>query len=272
MSSVMIRQYTNIAGLVLLIYDQIITWDKEVNRVWLSSDWVLKIMFFFGRYWALAIQIINLVATHPNILEKQLVNCHKWFGFQTGAVVLLLINLQLILKLRVYALYERSKKMAGFLFCGFICYIAVMFWLGSKFILALKLDSNCMVMEKFDPTTTIAFCAISMIDLGILWGLTVNKYRDALRYGWSTNPILRLVMRDTSWSCLAIFCLFIALLPYTLIVRQVGHIIYCLLCSLVSILTCRTILNMRGLSHSDGPLSIDITTMELELTDLTPLE
>lgn len=47
--------------------------------------------------------------------------------------------------------------MAGFLFCGFICYIAVMFWLGSKFILALKLDSNCMVMEKFDPTTTIAF-------------------------------------------------------------------------------------------------------------------
>ncbi|XP_006455472.1 hypothetical protein AGABI2DRAFT_187790 [Agaricus bisporus var. bisporus H97] len=272
MSSVMIRQYTNIAALVLLIYDQILTWDKEVNRIWFSSDWVLKIMFFLGRYWALAIQIINLVATHPYILEKQVMSCHKWFGFQTCAVVLLLLNLQLILKLRVYALYERSTKMAVFLICGFLCYTAVMLWLGSKFIPVLQLDSSCMVMEQPDHTTTIAFCALVALDFVTLWGLTTNKYRDGLRHGWSTNPILRLVMRDTTWSCLAIVCLFIALLPYNLIVQQVGHVIYSILCSLVSVITCRTILNMRGLSDSDGQLSIDITTVDIELTNLADLE
>ncbi|XP_006457410.1 hypothetical protein AGABI2DRAFT_188979, partial [Agaricus bisporus var. bisporus H97] len=100
MSSVMVRQYTNIAGLVLLVYDQIITWDREVNRIWRSSDRALKTMFFLGRYLALAIQIINLIVSHPYVLEKPMMDCHKWFGFQTSAVLLLLLNLRLVFTLR----------------------------------------------------------------------------------------------------------------------------------------------------------------------------
>ncbi|KAF7760594.1 hypothetical protein Agabi119p4_11270 [Agaricus bisporus var. burnettii] len=275
----MVRQYTNIASLVLLVYDQIITWDREVNHIWRScfdtrssSGRALKIMFFLGRYWALAIQIINLVVTYPYVFEKQMMDCHKWFGFQTSAVGLLLLNLRLVFMLRVYALYERSAKIAAFLLCGFVFFTAVMALIGSKLIPPLKLDSSCMVMESPDSKIVISFTVMCMFDQCILWGLTANKYRDAIHRGWSTNPIIRLVMRDTSWSCLAICCLFIAIVPYSLLVDQVGHIVYCLFCSLISVLTCRTILNMRGLSGSDGPLSIDITTMELELTDPTHLE
>ncbi|KAF7762307.1 hypothetical protein Agabi119p4_8900 [Agaricus bisporus var. burnettii] len=237
MSAAQIRQYTNIAGLVLLVYDQVITWDKEVNRIWRrSSDWVLKIMFFLARYCALATQIINLVATHPYILEKQVMSCHKWFGFQTSAIGLLLLNLQLILMLRVYALYERSKKVAGFLLCWFLVYTTLLLLIGYDSVPVLKLDSNCIMVESPDSRRTLSFSVLCILDQCILWGLTANKYRDALRCGWSTNPILRIVMRDTSWSFLAICCLFISTVPYSLMVKQVGHIVYCLLCSLVSVL------------------------------------
>ncbi|KAF7760596.1 hypothetical protein Agabi119p4_11272 [Agaricus bisporus var. burnettii] len=272
MSSIMVRQYTNIAGLVLLVYDQIITWDREVNRIWRSSDRALKTMFFLGRYLALAIQIINLVVSHPDVLEKQMMDCHKWFGFQTSVVLLLLLNLRLVFTLRLYALYERSTKIAAFLLSGFVFYTPGLFLIGSRLVPQLKLDSSCMAMESANSKAIISFTVICMLDHCIIWGLTANKYRDAIRRGWSTNPILRLVMRDTSWSCLAICGLFIAAIPYSMMVGRIGHIIYCIFSSLISVLTCRTLLNMRGLSGSEGPLSIDITTVELELTDFTQSE
>jgi hypothetical protein len=52
----------------------------------------------------------------------------------------------------------------------------------------------------------IVISVLCIVDQCILWGLTAYKYGEAIRHGLSMNPIVRLVMRDTSWSCLAICC------------------------------------------------------------------
>ncbi|XP_006457411.1 hypothetical protein AGABI2DRAFT_123281 [Agaricus bisporus var. bisporus H97] len=135
-------------------------------------------MFFLGRYWALAIQIINMIVTHPYILKKPVMDCHKWFGFQTSAVGLLLLNLRLVFMLRVHALYDRSAKIAAFLLCGFIFYTAVMAFVGSRLVPPLKFDSSCMAMGPPDSKIAIFFTVICILDQCILWGLTANKYRD----------------------------------------------------------------------------------------------
>jgi hypothetical protein len=148
-------------------------------------------MFFLGRYWALAFQMwvffcrmmhislsrgpsINLTVTHPHVLKKQAMDCHKWFGFQNSAVGILLVNFQIILMLRgmeqpwifgphrwviwiVYALYERSTKMAVFLICWFVFYAGMMVLISRASVHVLKLDSSCMMTEAPNPKTTIAF-------------------------------------------------------------------------------------------------------------------
>ncbi|KAF7760595.1 hypothetical protein Agabi119p4_11271 [Agaricus bisporus var. burnettii] len=194
----MVRQYTNIAGLVLLVYEQIITWDREVNRIWRSSDRILKMMFFLGRYWALAIQIINMIVTHPYVLEKPVMDCHKWFGFQTSAVGLLLLNLRLVFMLRVYALYDRSAKIAAFLLCGFIFYTAVMAFVGSRLVPPLKFNSSCMVMGPPDSKTAIFF--------------TVRCHTPGLVYKSNLTPSYARFFVVLSCDILSIYC------PYTLFI------------------------------------------------------
>ncbi|KAF9444296.1 hypothetical protein P691DRAFT_796652 [Macrolepiota fuliginosa MF-IS2] len=249
MVAVLTRQYANVAGLALIVYDQALTWDKEVKCIWRSSERGIKLSFFLARYLA-----TNLVYTHPHILKRGWVGCHTWFGFQTSGIGLLLINLELTLMLRVYALYERSLKIKVILASWFIFSLGMSAFIGGRSIHVLKLDSNCIMTET--PETTTTFSVMVMLDQCVLWGLTCYKYRDAIRNGWSKNPIMRLVMRDNTWTCIGICCLFIAVLPYSLVVEQIGHIMYCLLCSLLSITTCRMILNMRSLeppSRSEGP-------------------
>jgi hypothetical protein len=94
-------------------------------------------------------------------------------------------------------------------------------------------------------SSSIIVSVLCTLDQCILWGLTAYKYRDAIRRGLSANPIIRLVMRDTSWSCLAICCkqwklssafdftnywyslgIFITTVPSSLAEKEVGHVVY----------------------------------------------
>ena len=153
--------------------------------------------------------------------------------------------------------------MACFLLCWFVFYAVVVFLASRKTIRLLKLDSNCMLLEAPHAKAVISFgfgrlslfifvlslstiiSVLCIADQCILWGLTAYKYRDVMRLGLSTNPLLRLVMRDTSWSCLAICCkqqkhlincrfyilacflgVLITTMPYHFMIMRVTHIIY----------------------------------------------
>jgi hypothetical protein len=60
----------------------------------------------------------------------------------------------------------------------------------------ILVQSSC---PHFQSTSVLC-----IVDQYIFWSLTAYKYRYSIRLGLSRNPTLRLVIRDTSLSCLQV--------------------------------------------------------------------
>ncbi|KAF9447267.1 hypothetical protein P691DRAFT_645240, partial [Macrolepiota fuliginosa MF-IS2] len=238
-----LRQSRTVAGLALLAYDQILTWEQEVRYIWRDPEVFLKSSFFLSRYLALVIQIINIIHSSSSVLQRHGWNCLLWFSFQTFTTSLLLCNLELVMMIRVYALYDRTRLMGTLLALWFTLSRILNIWNGVQSVGAIETDSFCIIKET--PNSSKWFSLTTVTNQFLLWALTYYKYRDAVKGGWSKHPIIRVVMRDNSWVFIVLAGIFISLLPYSLYVDQVAHIIFSLLTCIVSIMTCRLILNMR---------------------------
>ncbi|KAF5345583.1 hypothetical protein D9756_011038 [Leucocoprinus leucothites] len=115
-------QYVNVAGLALLLYDHIATWQDEVQYIWRyasssstwwlydGSDramgareptWLITISFLICRYFALAGHIINVVYSSPFFLQRLNGNCLGWFEFQMALPMVLLFNMEFMMTIRV---------------------------------------------------------------------------------------------------------------------------------------------------------------------------
>lgn len=57
MSEIYVRQSCDVAGLALLLYDHLLTWNQEYQCIWKDFDWFVTLSFILSRYIALAIQV-----------------------------------------------------------------------------------------------------------------------------------------------------------------------------------------------------------------------
>ncbi|KAF9035874.1 hypothetical protein BJ165DRAFT_1508650 [Panaeolus papilionaceus] len=106
--------YIIISSLAVFVYDIIATLPDEIEHIW-RANWTLpKALYLIVRYWALAIVILYVVVFTQVQHSVQRCKALAWFYITLGANVLSpLVNV--ILSLRLYALYHRSKKVLVFL-------------------------------------------------------------------------------------------------------------------------------------------------------------
>ncbi|KAF5344766.1 hypothetical protein D9756_011062 [Leucocoprinus leucothites] len=196
MSEIYIRQSCDVAGLALLLYELFLTWDQEYQCIWRNSDWFTTSSFVLSRYLALVIQIINTVYSFL-LLQRPDANCFHWFIFQTYTVLILLGNLELVMMVRVFALYER-KPMFGFLLTlWFFSSRGLNVWNGLESLRDMEIEPFCIPNRT--PDSSKWFGLTILTNQLLLWLLTLKKYRSAKKYRWSIPPVLRRVMRDSSW-------------------------------------------------------------------------
>jgi len=103
----------------VILYDHAITFDIEVQRIW-SLNWRLpKILFLTNRYVVPSLIVMRGIAdaTYPLLFSF----CDFLVHFEDWIVVLALGIADLILVIRVFALYGHSKIMWHFLVCFFVC-------------------------------------------------------------------------------------------------------------------------------------------------------
>ncbi|KAF9449611.1 hypothetical protein P691DRAFT_667119 [Macrolepiota fuliginosa MF-IS2] len=224
MGVVQIRQYSNVAGLAVLVYDQILTWEQEVQYIWSGSDIFVKSSYCLSRYLALIIQIVGIIHSSPSVLLRRKGNCLPWFTFQVYTTYLLLWNLELVMMTRVYALYGRTPPMGALLVVWFIISRVLNIWSGMESLKGLEPNLFCTTTET--PEDSKWFSLTVVINQFLLWVLTYYKYRSAVREGWSKHPIVRVVVRDNLWVFIILSGIIISLLPYSLYIQQVGNIVF----------------------------------------------
>ncbi|KAF8967890.1 hypothetical protein BDZ97DRAFT_1977088 [Flammula alnicola] len=196
------------AGLTFLCWEILITLNDEVELMWTQPRRVtiVRVLYFFVRYFALAVQINNAVVS--KILNDRYPvpweTCRMWLVYQATSIYLLLSAVDIILMIRVYAFYNRSRwiglLMIFLLFCrvGLSTAGAILTVPGQEFNEScLNENVPSLVMYFFMRV----FCCF-LVEMGELiiqctvLGLTFFKHVMAVRAGWGRTPLVSLLCKD----------------------------------------------------------------------------
>ncbi|KAF8881259.1 hypothetical protein BD779DRAFT_1025866 [Infundibulicybe gibba] len=241
LDEVMIRSYSSLVALVFLAWDLVVTFGDEYEYVWKQNWTPVKCIYLFCRYFSLTVQIVNYAITQGPISQVPVAHtiCKAWFTFQSLCTTSLMSSVNALLMLRVYALYDRSRAVATFLaivfFVDVISLSAQAFYLAAETVApeAPVFDQACLMKET--PSAVLSSGIEVLVIQGTLWGMTWWKSNRS--ESWIRTPLISLVVRDGAFVFVGLFAILVIILPYALLVRSVGHVVFSWSISLLAFVT-----------------------------------
>ncbi|KAF8160884.1 hypothetical protein B0H34DRAFT_356123 [Crassisporium funariophilum] len=265
------------AALMLSVWDWITTLSFESLVIWRkSADYRIRWLYCTSRYLGLLAQLANSFVVgfiqFSRFSTEQ--HCRVWFGLQLLISGALLLSLEIILVLRIHALYSRNSRLTWALVIGLVIETVVATACGGSAIreLTFSNDGGCLPMHA--PTTVVYMSATQLVTQLVIWSLTLYKHLSThLELGWTKIPILSLVTRDGFW-VFALLATLLAAMIADASRRQFGNHAT-LLCyfafpvyvAIVSLSSCRITMNIQTFS-SEPPIqpSFETPTHSIELT------
>ncbi|KAK7461927.1 hypothetical protein VKT23_008358 [Stygiomarasmius scandens] len=110
--------YFQLAAFVMVVYDHILTFPEEVNYIWGQKLNGATLLFFINRYITPIEFIVVLVAFHQQNWPPEV--CDRFVAFEGAATIALVTIAELVMILRVYALYGRPIPLLSFLLLALI--------------------------------------------------------------------------------------------------------------------------------------------------------
>lgn len=166
--------YSHAAALTFLVYNTLLTFEKEVRHIW-SAAWSLsKALYIFVRYYGFFFLVSTLVVNTMENVPVKFCRGYLWYWEMSGAFVIL-TAVNSICALRIYAFYSRDKRMLAFLILCCLGEFASEFYgtfliarQTSKSIIAAPLGipfPGCLTVDRYTkiglaawiPSVTMAF-------------------------------------------------------------------------------------------------------------------
>jgi hypothetical protein len=111
-------RYSELASSTIIIWDHLITIDQEVELIW-NAHWSIgKCLFIINRYYALCCVVFNNYALFTTTLSDSF--CIQWFQWQGWTGLATCMIAEIILQVRLYALYFLNKKVLALMVTCFI--------------------------------------------------------------------------------------------------------------------------------------------------------
>ncbi|TBU39563.1 hypothetical protein BD309DRAFT_1022049 [Dichomitus squalens] len=199
--------YANVASLALLVYDWQLTFGDEVDIMWMSKAKFSKLLFLWIRYFGIGTHtfIVGAMyllpdpspATWFELLHDP--SCRVATTFQTAGPNIMWWSVEFVFALRVWILYERSRKLLLFLAMMYTASIGASAVLLVKALLHVDLITvpGGVVSGCFSSVPIYIYSAfvIGIITTSMLCVLTLYqtiRFRDGL----TRSPLITLFLRD----------------------------------------------------------------------------
>ncbi|KAF9549179.1 hypothetical protein CPC08DRAFT_715515 [Agrocybe pediades] len=123
-------RYIRVVVTSMVLYDYLITFDREVHLIWKRRLSIPCLLFLAIRYYALFVSIVGDYALFtPNISDQLCTSNLRW---ELCNAYIFTILTEIILQIRLHALYKQSKLILTFMIVCFISATAVSGWYLSK--------------------------------------------------------------------------------------------------------------------------------------------
>lgn len=240
-------KYFQIAAFVMLVYDQILTFPDEVERIWKQNWSGATILFLINRYVTPLQFIVGIDAFQDPIWTKSA--CDRFVAFEGSSTVAMVAVCEMIMILRVYALYGRSRLILAFLLFLWVAQVTLSS-IGMRTGFAVPLPPGFVgcIFSSASPLFPALWVTPLVTDCCIFF-LTLWRTRTFIRRSRRT-PTIHLFLRDGLMYFLVIF---MANLLNTLIfflgpsdLKAVGASFSQLI---TATMISRLVLNLRSLSY-----------------------
>ncbi|KZP30084.1 hypothetical protein FIBSPDRAFT_143195 [Athelia psychrophila] len=223
-----------LGGLIFVCWEALITHDNEVQFIWCKPNTLsIKWLFLYIRYAGILGQIFNLFVTiHYPLSSDQ---CASWFTIQCVIGQIMMSALETVLILRVYALYNRSYRVAA----------ALMFFILAEIIIT---------------SMAIVWDMIPLLDFGPTC-FTVIPHK------WSNHALSAIIKRDGTAACGAVLTLMLAVILHVALQDTLILAIMYWFYPLLSVVGCRLVLNTQDVTLSHAYSDHDCDT-EPDLTSI----
>ncbi|PPQ74106.1 hypothetical protein CVT24_012935 [Panaeolus cyanescens] len=233
-----------VAALVLLCLDHLATLKFEWKSVWRGPFGIVNNLYLVSRYTAIISLIIHNILIHTHLAKPPVSPkaCRIWISSLLVSSNTILLALDSVLFLRIYALYQKRKWVFFILipiFGQIIASIPSFIHINAE---KNGMDGMCNIDGSI--SNSIAVCCTILVTHIIIWLATFVQRNIALGHA----AVVRLVVIESTWALAIVFALMAAIAPYSSIPERVSHF-YSLAWSiaLLSIMSCRLIINIRGL-------------------------
>ncbi|OBZ71670.1 hypothetical protein A0H81_08886 [Grifola frondosa] len=263
-------------------YDILLTIEQEVDFIWRVKFSVTKLLYLFVRYYNL-LSLILLVSINTSTK----VGFKSWIWFEAiGAVFLSTVFGEALMVLRLYAAYERNRKVLALLLFMFLMELTL--GLMSATIQARDIHitprvpqfpvPGCVGMTDTKGRIALISWAASMIVACVDFLLILHKFLRGVPFKEESNsvmnidsnnfphlsPLMVLFMRDAAFYVLIVFvanllCVFFAVFFGNRELEQVGTV---WLTAVYSITSSRIFLSLRSIvSTKDEDLEQNRSTI-----------
>ncbi|KAF8995227.1 hypothetical protein BDQ17DRAFT_1365830 [Cyathus striatus] len=240
------QHYWSLAAFVFLVWEYVCTCRYEFSHIWRRPMTTVKVIYLFSRYFGLLFHFINHMIMMKTLSRLPVVSstCHRWFAFQIVSFAILFSAMEVILMLRVYALYHHSRGIGLTLAILFIIEIAVSVACPLSFLPELKYDVICT--GEIAPRQAAVYCSTVVFVQLVVVSLTLAKRNSGLIT--TDTEIVRLVHRDGVWVFAVVLAIMSIMMPYSIVEQTVvPYIIFSWPISIFSLITCRVIMNLQRL-------------------------
>jgi len=268
--------FASVAALAVQAWEFFVYFTDEVEYLWKGQFNAIKGLYFGSRYGMLLAQVVNQALSYG--LGEGISNhmCAGTFVYKTVVGQLGLNLVEIILLVRVYALYNRSYRMR-FLLVGSFIVASLLETTGTVIVIqSLAPTVDCQLPEASTKGLMIfgigaAFCQC------VVFVTTLNKFVTGRSSGWARTPLTSLMLREGVVVFLLILALLMVMSAYEFIrnlTPGVGQAAFSWYIAFISIGASRLILNMRKVALDQCHLRTmrhhEAETGDLYLTSYEP--
>lgn len=144
-----------LAATFVVLYDHVLCSQREVDLIWKRSKSLVSYLYLTTRYFGDAISIISAILFMSSTFSVD--TCRILFHFQSYGPFVSVWATQIIMQLRIYAMYRKSKKILVFTGVFFVLEIAAICT-----VLVLNFDHSLTYTNQ--PIPGLQMCATSTIN------------------------------------------------------------------------------------------------------------
>ncbi|RDX54614.1 hypothetical protein OH76DRAFT_1341154 [Lentinus brumalis] len=186
------------AATAFLVWDTLINLDEEVEYIWRAPNSWVKWAYLFIRHIPYLVQcsiLVGLVAMAAEGHVYNMFQCRAWIAYQLGANEVLTVVVEVVLIVRIYAMYNRNWIVTRTVYVLFVAEVVAMCTILALTVPKFEFTPQCLITST--PKMFLSYWTISLAFETTLFLLTLYKFFSVLEINnIHRQPIMVTLVRD----------------------------------------------------------------------------